>query len=103
MDTRCWLITLGQFPGRVMDTVATPVGRDDVVLGLGDGGGTTDICDRKLSTLMLAHWHATARRPHCRSRGRARADHRACPVAVGRPGPHRRRLKGDVNVIDHRA
>ena len=98
------LITLANFRDGSLDTVAELFRRDDVVLGLGDGGAHYGmICDASFPTYMLAHWardratgrlsvadaireltSAPARVAGLADRGR---------IAVG--------YKADLNVIDH--
>ena len=100
------LITLANFRNASLDTVAELIRRDDVVLGLGDGGAHYGmICDASFPTYMLAHWardrasgrltvaeavreltSAPARVAGLADRGR---------IAVG--------YKADLNVIDHSA
>ena len=100
------LVTLANFRDGSLDTVAELVRRDDVVLGLGDGGAHYGmICDASFPTYMLTHWvrdratgrltvaeavreltSAPARVAGLSDRGR---------IAVG--------YKADVNVIDHDA
>lgn len=100
------LITLANFRDGSLDTVAELVKRDDVVLGLGDGGAHYGmICDASFPTYMLAHWardrpsgrltvaeavreltSAPARVAGLADRGR---------IAVG--------YKADLNVVDHTA
>jgi N-acyl-D-aspartate/D-glutamate deacylase len=100
------LITLANFRDGSLDTVAELMRREDVVLGLGDGGAHYGmICDASYPTYMLAHWardraagrltvaeavreltSATARVAGLADRGR---------IAVG--------YKADLNVIDHEA
>ncbi|WP_137145840.1 amidohydrolase family protein [Mycolicibacterium sp. CR10] len=100
------LITLANFRNASLDTVAELIRRDDVVLGLGDGGAHYGmICDASFPTYMLAHWardrasgrltvaeavreltSAPARVAGLSDRGR---------IAVG--------YKADLNVIDHSA
>lgn len=100
------LITLANFRDGSLDTVAELVRRDDVVLGLGDGGAHYGmICDASFPTYMLTHWvrdratgrlsladavreltTAPARVAGLADRGR---------IAVG--------YKADLNVIDHGA
>lgn len=97
------LVTLANFRDASLDTVAELVRRDDVVLGLGDGGAHYGmICDASFPTYMLTHWvrdrasgrltvakavreltSAPARVAGLADRGR---------IAVG--------YKADVNVID---
>jgi N-acyl-D-aspartate/D-glutamate deacylase len=100
------LITLANFRDGSLDTVSELLRREDVVLGLGDGGAHYGmICDASFPTYMLAHWardratgrlsvaeavrkltSATARVAGLADRGR---------IAVG--------YKADLNVIDHAA
>ncbi|GAS97712.1 amidohydrolase 3 [Mycolicibacterium canariasense] len=100
------LVTLANFRDGSLDTVADLIRRDDVVLGLGDGGAHYGmICDASFPTYMLTHWvrdRATgrlgiaevvrelttvpARVAGLADRGR---------IAVG--------YKADLNVIDHDA
>ncbi|RAV18010.1 D-aminoacylase [Mycolicibacterium sp. GF69] len=98
------LVTLANFRDGTLDTVAELIRRDDVVLGLGDGGAHYGmICDASFPTYMLAHWSrdraagrlslpetvreltsVPARVAGLADRGR---------IAVG--------YKADLNVIDH--
>lgn len=100
------LVTLANFRDGTLDTVAELIRRDDVVLGLGDGGAHYGmICDASYPTYMLAYWvrdrptgrlslaetvreltSAPARVAGLSDRGR---------IAVG--------YKADLNVIDHAA
>ncbi|MGE0219614.1 N-acyl-D-amino-acid deacylase family protein [Mycolicibacterium sp.] len=51
------LVALANFRDGSLDTVAELVRRDDVVLGLGDGGAHYGmICDASYPTYMLTHW-----------------------------------------------
>ena len=51
------LVTLANFRDHSLDTVAELLERDDVVLGLGDGGAHYGmICDASFPTYMLTHW-----------------------------------------------
>jgi N-acyl-D-aspartate/D-glutamate deacylase len=51
------LVTLANFRDGTLDTVAELIRRDDVVLGLGDGGAHYGmICDASFPTYMLTHW-----------------------------------------------
>lgn len=51
------LVTLANFRDNSLDTVAELIHRDDVVLGLGDGGAHYGmICDASFPTYMLTHW-----------------------------------------------
>ncbi|OBI82368.1 amidohydrolase family protein [Mycobacterium sp. E740] len=100
------LVTLANFRDGTLDTVAELIRRDDVVLGLGDGGAHYGmICDASFPTYMLTHWSrdraagrlsvaetvreltsVPARVAGLADRGR---------IAVG--------YKADLNVIDHSA
>lgn len=51
------LVTLANFRDSSLDTVAELIQRDDIVLGLGDGGAHYGmICDASFPTYMLTHW-----------------------------------------------
>lgn len=51
------LVALANFRDGSLDTVAELIRRDDVVLGLGDGGAHYGmICDASFPTYMLTHW-----------------------------------------------
>ena len=100
------LVTLANFRDGSLDTVAELIRRDDVVLGLGDGGAHYGmICDASFPTYLLTHWvrdrasgrlsvaeavreltSAPARVAGLADRGR---------IAVG--------YKADLNVIDAQA
>ena len=98
------LVALGNYENNSLDTVGRLMRRDDVVLGLGDGGAHYGmICDASFPTFLLAHWtrdralgrlsvadavreltSVPARVAGLADRGR---------IAVG--------YKADLNVIDH--
>ena len=98
------LVALANFENNSLDTVGELIRRDDVVLGLGDGGAHYGmICDASYPTFVLAHWardrptgrlsvaeavrlltSVPARVAGLADRGR---------IAVG--------YKADLNVIDH--
>lgn len=98
------LVAMGNYQDNSLDTVGQLLRRDDVVLGLGDGGAHYGmICDASYPTFMLAYWardrasgrmnlaevvrqmtSVTARVAGLADRGR---------IAVG--------YKADLNVIDH--
>jgi N-acyl-D-aspartate/D-glutamate deacylase len=100
------LVAMGNYQNNSLDTVGELLRRDDVVLGLGDGGAHYGmICDASYPTFLLAHWardRASGRMPvtavireltsvparvaGLSDRGR---------IAVG--------YKADLNVIDHAA
>ena len=90
------LVTLANFRDDSLDTVAEFFHRDDVVLGLGDGGAHYGmICDASYPTYMLAHW-ARDRASGRLSVAEAVRELTSAPARVAglRPGPHRRRLQG---------
>jgi N-acyl-D-aspartate/D-glutamate deacylase len=97
------LITLANFRNGSLDTIAELIHRDDVVLGLGDGGAHYGmICDASFPTYMLTHWVRD------RSTGRltvAQAVRELTSVPARVAGlADRGRIavgyKGDLNVID---
>jgi N-acyl-D-aspartate/D-glutamate deacylase len=100
------LITLANFRDASLDTVATLFGRDDVVLGLGDGGAHYGmICDASFPTYMLAHW-ARDRTSGRLSVAEAVRELTTVPARVAGLADRGRiavGYKGDVNVIDHAA
>ena len=98
------LVALANFENNSPDTVGQLIGRDDVVLGLGDGGAHYGmICDASYPTFVLAHWardRASGRLPVAEAvrqltsvpaRVAGLADRGR--IAVG--------YKADLNVIDH--
>ena len=100
------LVTLANFRDASLDTVAELVRREDVVLGLGDGGAHYGmICDASFPTYMLTHWVRD------RASGRltvAAAVRELTSVPARVAGlADRGRLavgyKADVNVVDHDA
>jgi N-acyl-D-aspartate/D-glutamate deacylase len=51
------LVTMANFRGGSLDTVAELIRRQDVVLGLGDGGAHYGmICDASFPTYVMTHW-----------------------------------------------
>jgi N-acyl-D-amino-acid deacylase len=98
------LVAMGNYENNSLDTVGELLRRDDIVLGLGDGGAHYGmICDASFPTFLLAHWardrasgrmtvaevvkeltSVPARVAGLADRGR---------IAVG--------YKADLNVIDH--
>ena len=51
------LVAMANFENNSLDTVGELIRRDDVVLGLGDGGAHYGmICDASYPTFLLAHW-----------------------------------------------
>ena len=98
------LVALANFENNSLDTVGELIRRDDVVLGLGDGGAHYGmICDASYPTFMLAHWARD------RASGRlsvAEAVRQLTSVPAGVAGlADRGRIalgyKADLNVIDH--
>jgi N-acyl-D-amino-acid deacylase len=100
------LITLANFRDGSLDTVAELIRRDDVVLGLGDGGAHYGmICDASFPTYMLAYWtrdRATGRL----SVAEAVRELTSAPARVAGLADRGRiavGYKADLNVIDHDA
>ena len=100
------LVATSNLENNSLDTVGTLLHRDDVVLGLGDGGAHYGmICDASYSTYFLAHWARD------RKSGRfevPEAVRRLTSVPAGVAGlADRGRIavgyKADLNVIDHAA
>ncbi len=97
------LVTLANFRDGSLDTVAELVRREDVVLGLGDGGAHYGmICDASFPTHLLTHWVrdrasgrltiAEAVRELTSVPARVAGLHDRGRIAVG--------YKADLNVID---
>ncbi len=95
---------MANFPGHSLDTVGALLRRDDVVLGLGDGGAHYGmICDSSFPTYLLTHWARD------REAGRIsvpEAVRQLTSVPAGVAGlADRGRIavgyKADLNVIDH--
>ncbi|WP_370065493.1 amidohydrolase family protein [Mycobacterium sp. MAA66] len=100
------LVTLANFRENSLDTVAELIRRDDVILGLGDGGAHYGmICDASFPTYLLTHWvrdRASGRL------GLAQAVRELTSVPADVAGlADRGRIvvgyKADLNVIDHEA
>ena len=100
------LVALANFENNSLDTVGELMRRDDVVLGLGDGGAHYGmICDASYPTFVLAHWARD------RATGRlsvAEAVRQMTSIPAGIAGlEDRGRIalgyKADLNVIDHAA
>lgn len=98
------LDALANFENNSLDTVSTLMRRDDVVLGLGDGGAHYGmICDSSFPTYVLTHW-ARDRASDRLSVEAAVRELTSTPARIA--GLHDRgRLavgyKADLNVIDH--
>ncbi len=91
------LVATSNLENNSLDTVGKLLHRDDVVLGLGDGGAHYGmICDASYPTFLLAHWaRDRAFGPVLGGRRHSRTDLRAGPRGrTGRPRPHRRRIQG---------
>ncbi|OBA75344.1 amidohydrolase [Mycobacterium sp. 1554424.7] len=100
------LVATSNLQGNSLDTVGELLHRDDVVLGLGDGGAHYGmICDASYSTYFLAHWARD------RNKGRftvpeAVRELTSVPARVAGLGDRGRiavGYKADLNVIDHAA
>jgi N-acyl-D-aspartate/D-glutamate deacylase len=100
------LITLANFRDGSLDTVAELIRRDDVVLGLGDGGAHYGmICDASFTTYMLAHW-ARDRATGRLTVAEAVRELTSVPARVAGLADRGRiavGYKADLNVIDHAA
>ncbi|MEW5809518.1 MAG: amidohydrolase family protein [Actinomycetota bacterium] len=97
------LVTLANFRDGSLDTVAELIRRDDVVLGLGDGGAHYGmICDASFPTYMLTHW--VRDRPTGRlTVAEAVRELTSVPAAVAGLADRGRiavGYKADLNVID---
>ena len=100
------LVTLANFRDGSLDTVAELIRRDDVVLGLGDGGAHYGmICDASFPTYMLTHW-ARDRASGRLSVAEAVRELTSVPARVAGLADRGRiavGYKADLNVIDHAA
>src|ERR1700753_4145034 len=98
------LVATSNLESNSLDTIGQLLHRDDVVLGLGDGGAHYGmICDASYSTYFLSHW---ARDRKSRRFGVCEAVRRPPSVPAGVAGlADRGRIavgyKADLNVIDH--
>lgn len=100
------LVTLANFRDNSLDTVAELIQRDDVVLGLGDGGAHYGmICDASFPTYMLTHW-VRDRESGRLSVERAIQELTSVPARIAGLADRGRLavgFKADVNVIDAHA
>ncbi len=100
------LVTLANFRDGSLDTVAELIRREDVVLGLGDGGAHYGmICDASFPTYMLAHW-ARDRASGRLTVAEAVRELTSVPARVAGLADRGRiavGYKADLNVIDHDA
>lgn len=97
---------LANFENNSLDTIGALMRRDDVILGLGDGGAHYGmICDSSFPTYLLAHW-ARDRTSGRMSVPDAIRELTSVPARVGGLGDRGRiavGYKADLNVIDHAA
>src|SRR5690349_969641 len=100
------LVAMANFENNSLDTVGELIRRDDVVLGLGDGGAHYGmICDASYPTFLLAHWARD------RAKGRLNVPDAvrmmtSVPARVAGLADRGRiavGYKADLNVIDHAA
>ena len=100
------LVAMANFEGNSLDTVGTLIRRDDVVLGLGDGGAHYGmICDASYPTFMLAHWtrDRDAQRLSIPDAIRMMTSVPARVAGLSDRGRIALGYKADLNVIDHAA
>lgn len=100
------LVALANYPENSLDEIGELMRRDDVILGLGDGGAHYGmICDASYPTFMLAHWTRD------REKGRFSVAEAvrmmtSAPADLAGLGDRGRiavGYKADLNVIDHAA
>ncbi len=100
------LVATSNLERNSLDTVGKLLHRDDVVLGLGDGGAHYGmICDASYSTYFLAHW-ARDRKSGRFTVPEAVRELTSVPARVAGLGDRGRiavGYKADLNVIDHAA
>ena len=100
------LVAMANFENNSLDTVGRLIRRDDVVLGLGDGGAHYGmICDASFPTFLLAHW-ARDRKTDRMSVAEAVRELTSAPARVAGLADRGRiavGYKADLNVIDHAA
>jgi N-acyl-D-amino-acid deacylase len=98
------LVATSNLENNSLDTVGKLLHRDDVVLGLGDGGAHYGmICDASYPTFLLAHW-ARDRKSGRFSVPEAIRELTSVPARVAGLGDRGRiavGYKADLNVIDH--
>ncbi|WP_057003134.1 N-acyl-D-amino-acid deacylase family protein [Mycobacterium kyorinense] len=96
---------MANFQGASLSTVGELIRRDDVVLGLGDGGAHYGmICDASYSTYLLTHW-VRDRASGRLSVAEAVRELTSVPARVAGLGDRGRiavGYKADLNVIDHK-
>jgi N-acyl-D-amino-acid deacylase len=100
------LVATSNLQGSSLDTVGELLHRDDVVLGLGDGGAHYGmICDASYSTYFMTHW-ARDRKSGRFTVPEAVRELTSVPARVAGLGDRGRLAvgyKADLNVIDHAA
>jgi N-acyl-D-amino-acid deacylase len=100
------LVAMANFENNSLDTVGQLIRRDDVVLGLGDGGAHYGmICDASYPTFLLAHW-ARDRASQRLTVPEAVRELTSVPARVAGLADRGRiavGYKADLNVIDHAA
>ena len=100
------LVTLANFRDNSLDTAGELLRRDDVVLGLGDGGAHYGmICDASFPTYLLTHW-VRDRASGRFSVAEAVKELTSVPARVAGLADRGRialGYKADLNVIDHAA
>ncbi|MEB4208541.1 N-acyl-D-amino-acid deacylase family protein [Mycobacterium sp. 94-17] len=100
------LVAMSNLQNNSLDTVGELLHRDDVVLGLGDGGAHYGmICDASYSTYFLTHW-ARDRKAGRFTVPEAVRELTSVPARVAGLGDRGRiavGFKADLNVIDHAA
>ncbi len=100
------LVATSNLENDSLDTVGELLHRDDVVLGLGDGGAHYGmICDASYSTYFLAHW-ARDRKSGRFTVPQAVRELTSVPARIAGLGDRGRiavGYKADLNVIDHAA
>jgi N-acyl-D-amino-acid deacylase len=100
------LVATSNLENNSLDTVGELLHRDDVVLGLGDGGAHYGmICDASYSTYFLAHW-ARDRKSGRFTVPEAVRELTSVPARIAGLGDRGRLAvgyKADLNVIDHGA
>jgi len=100
------LVAMANFENNSLDTVGELIRRDDVVLGLGDGGAHYGmICDASYPTFLLAHWarDRKARRLSIPDAVRMMTSVPAKVAGLADRGRIAVGYKADLNVIDHAA
>ena len=100
------LVAMGNYENNSLDTVGNLIRRDDVVLGLGDGGAHYGmICDASYPTFLLAHWarDRAAGRLSVADAVRMMTSVPARVAGLADRGRIALGYKADLNVIDHAA